>query len=62
MTKPEMHRRIEAMNREIAREVHHLLLTGYGTAGVQFETGASIKQINAVAEWINHYGRIVPNL
>lgn len=60
MTKPEMHRRMTTLTNEQANRIHTLILQGYGTAGIRFETGATVKQVNAVSAWVDRYGRVIP--
>jgi hypothetical protein len=50
MTKTELANRLATMTPELIAKVRTLLNEGYGTAGIRFESGASIKQINAVAK------------
>jgi hypothetical protein len=60
MTRPEMLRRINTLTTEQADTIHTLVLQGYGSSGIRFETGATLKQINAIFEWVSRYGRVVP--
>ena len=60
MTKPEMNRRINTMSPDLAERVHALVLGGNGAYTISLETTATRKQINAVLEWVNRYGRVIP--
>lgn len=60
MTRNELRRRIDTMTPDLAVRTHQMVLDGYGAAGIAFETVATRKQINAVFEWVNRYGRVVP--
>lgn len=60
MNRKEIDRRINTLTAEQADKIHTLILQGYGTAGIRFETGATIKQINAVSAWVDRFGRVVP--
>lgn len=60
MTKPEMNRRINTMSPDLAERVHALVLGGNGAHTISLETAATRKQINAVLEWVNRYGRVIP--
>ena len=55
MTREEMNRRLKTISAEQGNKIVKLLKEGYGTTGIQFETGATIKQINAVVAWVDKY-------
>jgi uncharacterized protein YerC len=55
MTTNEMYRRINTMMPQQQNQIAKLLKQGYGTAAIRLETGATIKQINAVAAWVQKY-------
>ena len=55
MTTKEMYRRINEMMPQQQNQIAKLLKQRYGTAKIRFETGATIKQINAVAAWVQKY-------
>lgn len=48
MTKTEMTKRLATMTEAERNRVLGLILSGYGASGIKFETGLTIKQINAV--------------
>ena len=60
MTKPEMNQRINSMSPDLAARVHAMVLQGNGASTIKTETTATKKQINAIFEWVNRYGRVVP--
>ena len=55
MTREEMNRRLKTISAEQGNKIVKLLKEGYGTTEIQFETGATIKQINAVVAWVDKY-------
>lgn len=50
MDKFKMRSRLREMTEEQISKALRLIREGYGTAGIRFETGLTIKQVNAVAE------------
>jgi hypothetical protein len=61
MTRNEMNRRLATIaDRAELRRAHRMVLEGYGGNGMKHETNLTVKQINAVFEWVSRYGRIVP--
>ena len=55
MTREEMNRRLKTISAEQGNKIVKLLKEGYGTAKIRSETGATIKQIDAVAAWVEKY-------
>lgn len=55
MTKPEMYRRIKTMTREQFNLVRQMIREGYGASGIVNESTATLKQVNAVFEWVDTY-------
>lgn len=63
MTKPEMTRRINSIaNQRTLEEAHRMVLQGYGSHGMTLECNVTLKQANAVCQWVEHYGRIIPRI
>jgi uncharacterized protein YerC len=50
-----MYRQINTMLPQKQNQIVKLIQQGYSTARIQVETGATNKQINAVAAWIKKY-------
>ena len=55
MTKPEMNRRIATIPGDRIREGLQMISAGYGSAGIQLETGLTGKQVTALVEWFSRY-------
>jgi uncharacterized protein YerC len=51
----EMYRRINSMMPQQQNQIAKLLQQGYSAAKIRSETGATMKQINAVAAWVQKY-------
>lgn len=61
MTKPEMTSRLNSIKSQNTLETaHKMVLQGYGAHGLTLECDVTLKQANAVFEWVNRYGRLVP--
>jgi len=55
MSRPEMNRRIATIPGDRIKEGLQMISAGYGSAGIQFETGLTVKQVNALVEWFSRY-------
>jgi hypothetical protein len=55
MSKLEMKRRLATIPGDRIREGLQMISAGYGSAGIQFETGLTVKQVNALVEWFSRY-------
>ena len=38
-----------------------MILTGFGANGIVQNRRYTLKQVNAMFEWVRRYGRIIPN-
>ena len=61
MTKPEMNRRLATLTETEKRDIHAMILTGFGANGIVQNRRYTLKQVNAMFEWVRRYGRIIPN-
>ncbi len=61
MTRPEMNRRLATIPAETLRLTHQAVLNGYGASGLVNEFNVNRKQANAVFEWVERYGRVIPD-
>lgn len=60
MTTAEMNRRLATMTPAQLRLAYDMVRQGYGSRGVAAESSVTVKQANAMAEWISRYGSILP--
>lgn len=60
MTKTEMDLRLKAVPADALREAHQMILEGNGGSTLRYETSLTVKQINALFEWVERYGRVSP--
>lgn len=62
MTRHEMTRRLSTVTRLQFDTVARMYREGYGSHGIAIETTATRKQVNAIIEWCERYGRILPSV
>ncbi len=60
MTNNEIARRLISMTDDQISRVSDLVRQGYGAQGIKFETGLTIKQINAVFERVARFNAECP--
>lgn len=61
MTKPELFRRLSTIRRADFDDARRMYFAGYGSHGISLESTLTRKQVNAVVEWVDRYGRILPS-
>ena len=60
MNRKEIDRRINGMTKELAAGIHSRVLKGVPASKIRSETGASVKEVNAIVAWTKRFGRVVP--
>lgn len=60
MTLPEMHRRLALIPHDQVLAAYHLIRAGHDLGVVRRGVGLSTPLANAVQEWVDRYGMVLP--